>query len=107
MFEIIFEGASGSTTTRCDADPGDAIVDLCDEHDAPVPFGCRSATCATCVITVNDPDQVLAAPGTEEQDLLTSEQLSHPHRLACQARIRNDGPSSTAEGSPRLRIIIP
>ncbi|MFP6685886.1 MAG: 2Fe-2S iron-sulfur cluster-binding protein [Polyangiaceae bacterium] len=107
MVELVFEGTSDGVTTRCHARPGDAIVDLCDEHDAPVPFGCRSASCATCAVIVDDPHHVLAAPEPEEQDLLASEQLSHPHRLACQARIRDDAPNSTGDGSPRVQIRIP
>ena len=107
MVEIIFQGASGEAKTRCHARPGDAIVDLCDDHDAPIPFGCRSASCATCIIVVDDPDHVLAPPETDEQDLLATERLSLPHRLACQARVREDAPNSMGDGSPRVQIRIP
>src|SRR5690606_34619412 len=35
-----------------DVPEGGPLVDVCDEHDAPVPFSCRSASCGTCRLDV-------------------------------------------------------
>jgi ferredoxin len=71
-----------------EAPHGGALVDLCDEHLAPVPFSCRSASCATCQIEIVSGAELLEPPGAEERDLL--EILGGPAstRLACQAVVR-------------------
>jgi ferredoxin len=65
-----------------------AIVDLCDEYLAPVPFSCRSASCATCQIEVIEGLDLLEPPEFEEKELLAL--LAGPPnlRLACQAKVK-------------------
>lgn len=79
-----------------EAPEGGALVDLADEALAPVPFSCRSASCATCQIEVVEGGDLLEPPSDEERELL--ELLGGPpnNRLACQARVRR--------GAGRLRI---
>jgi 2Fe-2S ferredoxin len=76
---------------------GGKLVDLCDEHTAPVPFSCRSASCGTCRVLVLEGAELLEPPEEEELELL---QLMGDDparsRLACQARVR--------AGPGRLRI---
>ena len=71
-----------------DAEHGGELVDLCDEYLAPIPFSCRSASCATCQIEVLEGGELLEAPGFDERQLLAL--LGGPPnlRLACQTRVR-------------------
>ena len=71
-----------------EAPQGGELVDLCDYHRAPVPFSCRSASCATCQIEVLKGEDLLEAPLAAELELL--EILGGPPkmRLACQARVK-------------------
>jgi ferredoxin len=84
---LIFEGVRELCRT-IDAPEGGELLDICDEHLAPVPFSCRSASCATCQVEVVEGAELLEPPSLEEQELL--ELLGGPanNRLACQARIR-------------------
>lgn len=74
-----------------EAPDGGALVDLCDEVLAPVPFSCRSASCATCQIEVVEGGDLLEPPGDEERELL--DLLAGPPntRLACQAQVKRGG----------------
>jgi 2Fe-2S ferredoxin len=71
-----------------DAPEGGALVDLCDEYLAPVPFSCRSASCATCHIEVLEGAELLEPPEPEERSLLDLLQGLPNARLACQARVK-------------------
>jgi ferredoxin len=67
---------------------GGALLDLCDKHLAPIPFSCRSATCATCQIEVLEGGELLEAPEVLEQDLLDIVGGPTNSRLACQAVVK-------------------
>ena len=88
MPTIVFMESSAGAEKRVEAPGGGDLVDLCDAHYAPIPFSCRSASCATCQIEVMDGAELLEAPDDVERDLL--ELLDGPDhtRLACQARVR-------------------
>jgi ferredoxin len=76
---------------------GDAdLVDVCDQALAPIPFSCRSASCATCQIEVVEGLELLDPPEPQERELLDVLQAPDNHRLACQARIKS--------GSGRIRV---
>jgi len=72
-----------------DAPDGAALVDLCDEHNAPIPFNCRSASCGTCRIHVLEGADDLLPAAEDELDLLDVFNLKPPLvRLTCQAKLR-------------------
>ncbi len=77
----------GSAKTA-DVPEGGHLVDACDHHLAPIPFSCRSASCATCQIEVLAGADLLEPPGDDELNLL--EVLAAPSnvRLACQACVK-------------------
>jgi len=81
-----------------EAPQGGALVDLCDKNAAPVPFSCRSASCATCRIEVLEGAALFEEAEDEELAILDvfgagpSEQ-----RLACQAKLK------PVPGSVRVR----
>jgi ferredoxin len=95
---VVFESAEkGVVTVQADAPAGTRLVDLCDEHSAPVPFSCRSASCGTCRIDVLEGADLLEPPRDEELDVLDifGDDPAR-RRLACQARVR--------AGTGRIRV---
>lgn len=91
MARVTFEGHEAGAAGRAtviDAAPGTRLLDLCDEHGAPVPFSCRSASCGTCRIDVLEGADLLEPPRDEELDVLDifGDDPSR-RRLACQARV--------------------
>lgn len=85
---------------RVEAPEGGDLLDICDDHLAPVPFSCRSATCGTCHVEVLAGAELLEPPEEEERELLELLGGGENHRLACQARVR-PGP-----GLVRLRAVL-
>jgi ferredoxin len=71
------------------APEGGALIDLCDERSAPVPFSCRSASCGTCRIEVLEGAELLEPPADEELDVLDIfGDDPQKTRLACQAKMK-------------------
>lgn len=65
--------------------PGRRLVDICDEFNTNLLFGCRSASCGTCLIEVLEGSENLS-PVTEEEEVLL-DVLAEGHlkaRLGCQ-----------------------
>ena len=61
---------------------GDRLLDLCDEAGASVPFSCRDASCATCLVEVVSGAELLRAPEVHEQRLLVRIRATATQRLA-------------------------
>jgi ferredoxin len=78
---------------------GGELLDICDRHLAPVPFSCRSATCATCHVVVLEGRELLEPPSAEELDLLSAIRGAPDTRLACQVVVRQ------GDGLVRLRPV--
>jgi ferredoxin len=93
---VIFESLDGVALVVAAPDGG-RVIDLCDDHDAPVPFSCRNASCGTCRLHVLEGAPLLEPAAKHEIELL---QLMGDdpasHRLACQARLR--------PGAGRIRV---
>jgi 2Fe-2S ferredoxin len=86
--KVIAESNVGRVV-EIDAPAGAALVDLCDEHDAPIPFSCRSASCGTCRIHVLEGAEDLLPAAQDELELLDVFNVGPPFmRLACQAKLR-------------------
>jgi 2Fe-2S ferredoxin len=71
-----------------EAPEGGALVDLCDEHYAPIPFSCRSATCGTCHVVIVKGAEHFEPPNPEEAELLAILRGPRSSRLACQAVLK-------------------
>jgi 2Fe-2S ferredoxin len=85
---IEFIASSAGVAKTIEEPEGGDLLDICDAHLAPVPFSCRSASCATCEIQVLEGIEHFEEPNFEEADLLNILGNRKNHRIACQARIR-------------------
>lgn len=85
---IEFMGNGFGATKTLEAPDGGAIVDLADEHFAPVPFSCRSASCGTCHVEVLDGADCFEPPDEPERELLELLGGRGVSRLACQAVLK-------------------
>jgi ferredoxin len=91
MPTVIFERANGNAATPLlvPVPEGGALVDTCDDHGAPIPFSCKSASCGTCRIEILEGASELLPPADDELDVLDIFSLEPPkHRLACQAKMK-------------------
>ena len=94
---VRFESTQNGTHLELHCAPGTRLVDVCDEHGAPVPFSCRSASCGTCRVDVLEGGDLLEPP--EDEELQVLELFGDDparRRLACQARL--------GEGAGRVRL---
>ena len=89
MPTITFESTDGSIKKTVEAPNGGSLADLCDDHEAPIPFSCRSASCATCHIEVLEGESALLPPEDDELDVLEAIDAKAPrYRLACCAKMK-------------------
>lgn len=92
VVHVIFEVAGApQQTVEITAQVGDALVDLADEHEAPVPFSCRSASCGICMVRVVEGASLLAPARADEREVLREQGGMGRDRLTCQATIRAPG----------------
>ncbi len=100
MPTIEFTGNKFGANKRIESPEGGELLDICDEHFAPIPFSCRSASCGTCHVEVLAGAELLEPPEAEEQELLDLLRGPAGSRLACQARVRSGA------GVVRLRSLL-
>ena len=67
---------------------GSALIDICDEIDVSLSFGCTEGTCGVCELTVVDGNKNLSKITDEEKEYLLPEDLETGMRLGCQLKIR-------------------
>ena len=91
MPTIEFEGAGIAGDKKAEAPDGGALLDICDLVLAPIAFSCRSASCGTCHVQILEGQDLLEAPGEEEEDLLDLLDGPENSRLACQAKVKAGG----------------
>ena len=90
MPTVIFERPKGDKRPpiTIPVPEGGALVDTCDDHAAPIPFSCKSASCGTCRVVVLEGESSLEPAADEELSVLDCFASSPPRfRLACQARL--------------------
>jgi ferredoxin len=73
---------------EAEAPEGGWLADICDQARLPIPFSCRSASCATCHVRVVQGQECLDPPEADERDLLDFIGASDGSRLACQIRVK-------------------
>ena len=78
------------TDTTLEVPSGAALLDACEESDAPVPFACTAGACGTCLIQLEaGADQVSPMDADEERTVRSSTELEGA-RLACQLTVLGD-----------------
>jgi ferredoxin len=100
MPTVIFERLGTHEAPLIVAVPtGGSLVDTCDDHAAPVPFSCKSASCGTCIVEIVEGDAELLPAEEHELDVLALFATPPPrYRLACQAKMK--------PGLARLRLRV-
>ena len=81
LISISFEDNQQNIKTE----PGRKLLDICDEFNSPILFGCRACSCSTCLIEVLQGSENLS-PITESEQVLLSVMAedNNQARLACQ-----------------------
>lgn len=88
MPKIEYLASHAGSAKEIDAPDGGLLVDLSDECLAPIPFSCRSASCATCHVEVLAGAELLEPVDELEEDLLDVIGGPEGSRLACQVRVK-------------------
>lgn len=71
-------------------DSNAAIIDVCENEDTSILFGCRDGACGACLIRVLENPQNLSQMDEQERDFLETMAARENERLACQCRVVGD-----------------
>jgi|APGre2960657505_1045072.scaffolds.fasta_scaffold145312_2 2Fe-2S ferredoxin len=69
---------------------GYAMIDLCEDHDTSILFGCRDGACGACMIRVLEGVENLSPIRDDERDFLETMAAEPNERLACQCKVLGD-----------------
>ena len=67
---------------------GTPLIDLCDEIEVTLSFGCTEGTCGVCEVTVLEGRENVSQVTDEEKDYLLPEDIENGMRLGCQLKVR-------------------
>ncbi len=73
-----------------DVPDGYAMIDMCDQHDTSILFGCRDGACGACMIKVIEGASNLSKMEDHERDFLETMAAQPEERLACQCKVHGD-----------------
>lgn len=99
MPKLIVDANPAGATKEIDVPEGGSVMDLADEQWLPIPFSCRSASCATCQCEVLEGAEMIETPGEDEAELLDVVGGPEGSRLACQMVLK------AGSGNVRLRPV--
>ncbi len=77
-----------STTETKVAEGDGSLLEVCYDHDLPIPFGCQSGKSGICTVKVVDGK--LAEASRSEEAILEAFDCGEGVRLACQAHVAGD-----------------
>ena len=66
------------------------LINLAEEHDTSILFGCRDGACGACMIKVIEGKDNLSKIEDDEKDFLESMAGEEDERLACQCKVKGD-----------------
>ena len=95
MAKITFQ--PDQLTHECE--DGMMLIDVCEEIDTELSFGCTEGTCGVCELTVVKGRENCNQPNEEEKDYLYEEDLEKGMRLGCQLKIRKGDVTLTWKGN--------
>ena len=67
-----------------------AMIDMCEDHDTSILFGCRDGACGACMIKVVEGSENLSPMKDHERDFLETMAAEENERLACQCKVLGD-----------------
>lgn len=67
-----------------------AMIDMCEDHDTSILFGCRDGACGACMIRVVEGEKNLSPMLDNERDFLETMAALPNERLACQCKVLGD-----------------
>lgn len=66
------------------------LIDMCEDYDTSILFGCRDGACGACMIRVIEHPENLSKMKEDERDFLETMAARPDERLACQCRVLGD-----------------
>tara|TARA_B100000315_G_C14446659_1_gene527128 strand:+ start:131 stop:409 length:279 start_codon:yes stop_codon:yes gene_type:complete len=66
------------------------MIDMCEDHDTSILFGCRDGACGACMIRVKKGAENLSKMEDDERDFLETMAAEDDERLACQCKVKGD-----------------
>lgn len=73
-----------------DVKEGYALIDMCEDHDTSILFGCRDGACGACMVRVLEGSEHLSPMQDDEKDFLETMAAEPDERLACQCKVYGD-----------------
>ncbi len=67
-----------------------AIIDVCENEETSILFGCRDGACGACMVRVVSNPQNLSPMEDHERDFLETMAALDDERLACQCKVLGD-----------------
>lgn len=95
MATVIFQ--PDNITHECE--DGMALIDICEDVETALSFGCTEGTCGVCELTVVNGRENCNKSTEEEKDYLYEEDLEGGMRLGCQLKIRKGEVTLTWKGN--------
>ena len=65
-----------------------ALIDMCEDYDTSILFGCRDGACGACMVKVLKGAENLNQMKDDERDFLETMGAAPNERLACQCRVK-------------------
>lgn len=69
---------------------GYALIDMCEDYDTSILFGCRDGACGACMVRVLEGQEHLSPMQDDEKDFLETMAAEPDERLACQCKVYGD-----------------
>jgi ferredoxin len=73
-----------------DVENGYQLIDMCEDHDTSILFGCRDGACGACMVRVIEGKEHLSPMQEDEKDFLETMAAEPDERLACQCKVYGD-----------------
>ncbi len=73
-----------------DVEDGYKMIDLGEDHDTSILFGCRDGACGACMVKVLEGAENLNEADENEKDFLETMAAEDNERLACQCICKGD-----------------
>ena len=73
-----------------DIPEGVALIDMCEDYDTSILFGCRDGACGACMIRITKGAEYVSKMEDNERDFLETMAAEENERLACQCKVYGD-----------------